>query len=113
MSKKANLNNERLTNHSARKYMIQTLNDKEIPPTQIMQISGHKNVQSITNYSNVNMGQQKRMSNILGGEDDDYNSIVPYKRAKESLEVQSATATTTTTSAEGQIPIKLCSCKVL
>ena len=106
MCKKANLENERLTNHSARKYMIQTLNDNEIPPSHIMQISGHKNVQSITNYSHVNINQQKRISNILssGGEE---SCIVPAeKKAKKSLEVQSATASTTTTT-EGQIPLKL------
>ena len=42
-----------ITNHSARKRMIQKLNDTDIPPTHIMQISGHGNVQSINNYSNV------------------------------------------------------------
>ena len=35
MCKKANLENERLTNHSARKYIIQTLNDNEITPLHI------------------------------------------------------------------------------
>ena len=45
---KANLTNrENITNHSACKTMIQKLNDNQVPPTHIMQISGHKNVQSI------------------------------------------------------------------
>jgi len=48
MALKANINNEWLTNHSARKHTIQKLNDNEIPPTHIMQLSGLKNVQSIT-----------------------------------------------------------------
>ena len=65
MASKANLNNERLTNHSARKHMIQKLNDHEIPPTHIMQLSGHRNLQSITNYSSLNLNQQKNMSGIL------------------------------------------------
>ena len=65
MASKANINNERLTNHSARKHMIQKLNDSEIPPTHIMQLSGHKNVQSITNYSSLNLKQQKNISCIL------------------------------------------------
>ena len=60
MASKGNLNNERLTNHSARKHMIQKLNDHEIPPTHIMQLSGHRNVQSITNYSSLNLNQQKK-----------------------------------------------------
>ena len=65
MAAKAGLENQRLTNHSARKRMIQTLNDNDIPPSHIMQISGHRNVQSINNYSHVSQEQQKTMSRIL------------------------------------------------
>ena len=65
MALKANINNERLTNHSARKHMIQKLNDNDIPPTHFMQFSGHRNVQSITNYSGLNLNQQKNISGIL------------------------------------------------
>ena len=42
MASKANINNERLTNHSTRKHMIQKLNDSEILPTHIMQLIGTK-----------------------------------------------------------------------
>ena len=66
MALKASINNERLTNHSAHKHMIQKLiNDSDIPPTLIMQLSGHRNVQSITNYSGLNLNQQKNISGIL------------------------------------------------
>ena len=57
----------RLTNHSARKTMIQKLNDNNIPPTHIVQLSGHRNVQSVKNYSAVSNEQQKNMSLILSG----------------------------------------------
>ena len=67
MAEKSGLDNSHLTNHSARKRMIQTLNDKDIPPSHIMQLSGHKNVQSINNYSHVSQEQQKIMSGILSG----------------------------------------------
>ena len=40
-------------------------NDMDIPPTHIMQISGHRNVQSINNYGHVSQQQQKNMSLIL------------------------------------------------
>lgn len=43
------------------------MNDKDIPPSHIMQLSGHKNVQSINNYSHVSQEQQKIMSRILSG----------------------------------------------
>ena len=47
--------------------MIQKLNDEGVPPTHIMQISGHKNVQSLNNYSTLLERQQKNISNILSG----------------------------------------------
>ena len=34
----------------------------DIPPTHIMQISGHKKVQCINNYSNVSQEKQRNMS---------------------------------------------------
>ena len=47
--------------------MIQKLNDNNIPPTHIMQLSGHRNVQSVSNYSTVSNEQQKNMSLVLSG----------------------------------------------
>lgn len=40
---KGSINNERLTNHNARKDMIQKRNFSEIPPAYVMQLSGQKN----------------------------------------------------------------------
>ena len=37
MAEKAGFESRRLTNHSARRRMIQKLNDMDIPPTHIMQ----------------------------------------------------------------------------
>ena len=52
-AEKGGLSSKRLTNHSARKRMIQKLNDSDIPPSHIMQLSGHINVQSINKYSHI------------------------------------------------------------
>jgi len=60
MAEKGGLSSKRLTNHSARKRMIQKLNDSDIPPSHIMQLSGHRNVQSSNNYSHVSQQQQKK-----------------------------------------------------
>lgn len=54
-----------LKNHIGRKTMMQTLLNNEIPPTDIIQLSGHKNLQSVTNYSTVSENQQKKMSQAL------------------------------------------------
>lgn len=55
----------KLTNHSARKHLIQKLQDKGVENPQIMQISGHKNVTSINSYSRLNEHQQKSISDVL------------------------------------------------
>lgn len=55
----------RKTNHSARKTTVTALVHENIPDTRIMQLSGHKNVQSINTYSSASIEQQKEMSNIL------------------------------------------------
>ena len=54
------LENKRLTNHSARKHLVQKLNDNEIPPIQIMQITGHRNVNSVNNYSSLSDKQKEK-----------------------------------------------------
>ncbi|KAH3771853.1 hypothetical protein DPMN_173182 [Dreissena polymorpha] len=59
------LKHKRLTNHSVRKFLVQKLRNSNIPPTETMAITGHKNVQSITNYSNIYVEQQQKCSNIL------------------------------------------------
>ena len=66
MCKQAGLNpDKKLSNHSARKYLVQKLNDNNVPANQIMQISGHKNIASINNYSHINEKQHRHISNVL------------------------------------------------
>jgi len=55
----------RKTNHSVRKTTVTALVDDNMPDTRIMQLSGHKNVQSNNSYSTASINQQKEMSNIL------------------------------------------------
>ena len=57
--------NKRLTNHSTRKHLVQKLRDSGIAPTDIMQISGHKNIQSVLNYSAMSEAKHKECSKIL------------------------------------------------
>ena len=57
--------NRKLTNHSARRHLVQKLQDKGVQNPQIMQISGHKNVASINSYSRLNQNQQTNISKVL------------------------------------------------
>lgn len=45
--------------------MVQKLSDAGVPPNQIIQISGHKTVNSLNNYSAINRNQQKQISRTL------------------------------------------------
>ena len=56
---------KRITNHSARKTLVQKLRDSDVPPTEIVQITGHKNLQSINNYSSPGEKQQMAISSLL------------------------------------------------
>ena len=62
--------------------------NNDVPPTAIMQLSGHKNVQSITRYSTVSQKQQLNMSPTLTGMssgeiDPQSGSSIPEKRKHE------------------------------
>ncbi|CAC5415272.1 unnamed protein product [Mytilus coruscus] len=48
----------RNTNHSVKKTAITALVHEDIPDTRIMQLSGHKNVQSINSYSSASIEQR-------------------------------------------------------
>ena len=64
MAEKAGLG-PNVKNHSGRKTNVQTLTNNDIPATDIIQLSGHKNLQSVTNYSVVSEKQQVKMSRTL------------------------------------------------
>jgi hypothetical protein len=65
MSAAAGLQNASKTNHSARKTAITTLLHNHIPPTSVMQLTGHKNVQSLNEYSSLSVDQQRELSLTL------------------------------------------------
>ena len=54
-----------MTNGSVRKHLVQKLNDNEILPTQIVQITGYRNVNSVNNYSSLSEKQKEEISSIL------------------------------------------------
>ena len=58
---------KKLVNHSTRKHLVQKLVDNDIPPNEIMQITGHKNIASINNYSGLSDKKQQQISGVLSG----------------------------------------------
>jgi len=61
----ADLKDKNKTNHSARKTTAQTLLHANVPPTDVVQLTGHKNTQSLNSYSHMSTVQQREVSHLL------------------------------------------------
>ena len=56
----------KITNHSLRRTLCQVLHSSgRVDATVICQLTGHKNVNSVLNYTTADLDQQRDMSNIL------------------------------------------------
>jgi len=55
----------RHVNHSGRKTCVTKLLDAGCFPTEVAQITGHKNLMSLNHYHTVNIDKQKQMSGML------------------------------------------------
>ncbi|KAJ8307669.1 hypothetical protein KUTeg_014779 [Tegillarca granosa] len=64
LANKGNLQGRKV-NHSARKTFASTLFHSKVPPTEVAQLEGWKNVGSVNSYSVPSMEQQEIASNIL------------------------------------------------
>ena len=58
---------KKLVNHSTRKHLVQKLVDSNIPSNEIVQITGHKNINSLNNYSAISDKRQQQISVVLSG----------------------------------------------
>lgn len=55
----------RHTNHGGRRTMITNALDEGIDESKVMQLTGHKNVNSINEYRSLSHNQQKEISNVI------------------------------------------------
>jgi len=53
---------KKLVNHSTRKHLVQKLVDNDVPPNEI---TGHRNVNSLNNYSSFPEKKQQQISAVL------------------------------------------------
>ena len=65
------------TNYSGGETLVQKLQDNDVPPNQIVQITGHKNLLSINNYSSLRERQIKNISKILSSSSSTMNAVLP------------------------------------
>lgn len=56
---------KKITNTSVRKTLCQKLLEANVPDTQAIHITGHKNAASLNNYRRLNNQQQANLSNML------------------------------------------------
>ena len=68
------------TNHSVRKTMITSLASSNIPDTQIMQLSGHRNAQSLNSYKQASLQQQHHILSCYKKEH--YNNVVEPRNSE-------------------------------
>ena len=73
------------TNHSGGETLVQKLQDNDVTPNQIVQITGHKNLLSINNYSSLRERQIKNISKILSSSSLTRNAVLPA--VQQSLEI--------------------------
>ena len=65
------------TNHSGRKTLVQKLRDNDVPPNQMVQVTGHKNLQSVNYYSSLRERQMENISKILSSSSSKTNATLP------------------------------------
>lgn len=63
----------KITNHSLRRKTCQNLMSHGVAPMMICQLTGHRNVNSLSNYTVANLSEQRKMSDILTGVDEKKN----------------------------------------
>ena len=91
------------TNHAGRKTTVQKLQDSGVPPNQIIQVTGHKNIQSVNNYSQLGERQQENISKILSSRS--LPSCTTGMAASSSLHsiCQASTSSTSSLSSDNQL----------
>ena len=85
---------KKLVNHSTRKHLVQKLVDHNIPPNEIVQITGHKNINSLNNYSAISDKRQQHISAVLSGGTGDpcRTAVIP---SSQTITVDEITASST------------------
>ena len=77
---------KKMVNHSTRKHLVQKLVDNNIPPKEIVQITGHKNVNSLNNYPAISDRRQQHISAELSRRGESSTRYLQFNPAQASAE---------------------------
>ncbi|CAC5359258.1 unnamed protein product [Mytilus coruscus] len=72
----------RKVNHSVRKTAVSSLLHSNVEATTVMQLTGHKNVASVNEYSSASLQQQQNISNILSDIRSGSRGLIPRSNFK-------------------------------
>ena len=82
------VNRNKIANHSARKTSISTLLDNNMHPIHVHQLSGHKRLESLSNYHVASNEKQIQMSRILGNADCGASSSLVSAKVRKHADIQ-------------------------
>ena len=102
---------KKLVNHSTRKHLVQKLVDNNIPPNEIVQITGHKNVNSLNNYSAISDRRQQHISTVLSRRGESSTSVATSSSPKVTVDEITSVSTVQTSTSAGTLPF-LYQCQV-
>lgn len=83
---------KRLTNHSARKTLVKKLRANNVERSSIINVTGHRNEQSLNDYDEGNENEQRQISNLISN-----------AKAANKTTSPTTTSTTVTTHSQQQI----------
>ena len=102
---------KKLVNHSTRKHLVQKLVDNNIPPNEIVQITGHKNVNSLNNYSAISDRRQQHISTVLSRRGESSTSVATSSSPKVTVDEITSVSTVQPSTSAGTLPF-LYQCQV-
>ena len=102
---------KKLVNHSTRKHLVQKLVDNNIPPNEIVQITRHKNVNSLNNYSAISDRRQQHISTVLSRRGESSTSVATSSSPKVTVDEITSISTVQPSTSAGTLPF-LYQCQV-
>ena len=82
----------KFTNHSVRKTCIKTLLDSGVSHNNVAQLGGHKSLKSLDSYAVASREQQRQMSKILSGKENNSTPGTKPNAPKENFQAHSSSS---------------------
>lgn len=95
---------KKLFNHSTRKHLVQKLVDNDIPPNEMCKITGHKNVNSLNNYSAISDRRQQHISKVLSRRRESSTSVATSSSPKVTVDEITSVSTVQPSTSAGTLP---------